>query len=171
MYGSKATWQQLGLGAPPDDRPLYVGKAEASLVSRDLDTHFRTGQAGRSSPRRSFAALLVGTLELTSIPRRPDSPEPGRWSHYALAPTGDARLTDWMRRCLRLAVWSHPAPPTLAELETAVLKHFTPPLNLNKVRSRRDRRSHRPCCCGAAMERPSASCSDGDGRCGARLEA
>jgi hypothetical protein len=46
LYGSARTWKQLGLGMPPDDRPLYVGKAEASLVSRDLRTHFATGATG-----------------------------------------------------------------------------------------------------------------------------
>jgi hypothetical protein len=38
-----------------------------------------------------------------------------------------------MRRRLKLAVWSNPGPPALGELETAVLGHFVPPLNLNKV--------------------------------------
>lgn len=27
-------------GDPPDDRPLYVGKAEQSLVTRDLNAEF-----------------------------------------------------------------------------------------------------------------------------------
>jgi hypothetical protein len=133
IYGSKATWRQLGLGGPPDDRPLYVGKAEASLVSRDLNTHFRTGRTGHSSPRRSLAALLAEDLQLIAIPRRPHAPEAERWANYALAPAGDARLTDWMRRRLKLAVWSDPAPLALGELETAILGHFAPPLNLNKV--------------------------------------
>lgn len=31
MYAGPTAWQQLGLGRPPDDRPLCVGKAEESL--------------------------------------------------------------------------------------------------------------------------------------------
>lgn len=31
IHGSAEVWQQIGLGAPPDDRPLYVGKAERSF--------------------------------------------------------------------------------------------------------------------------------------------
>jgi len=40
LYGPFEIWRLLGLGDPPDDRPLYVGKAEDSLVTRDLRTHF-----------------------------------------------------------------------------------------------------------------------------------
>jgi hypothetical protein len=64
IYGGQDIWLQLGLGDPPDDRPLYVGKAEESLVSRDLKTHFGSGRTGSSTVRRSFAALLRGTLDL-----------------------------------------------------------------------------------------------------------
>lgn len=28
FYATVSTWNNLGLGDPPDDRPLYVGKAE-----------------------------------------------------------------------------------------------------------------------------------------------
>jgi hypothetical protein len=96
LYGSEAVWQVLGLGSPPDARPLYVGKAEASLVSRDLRTHFATGKTGQSSPRRSFAALLsqAGSLNLVAIPRRRHDPEPKKWTHYALEERADEQLTE-----------------------------------------------------------------------------
>ena len=58
IYGDATTWEELGLGQPSDDRALYVGKAEDSLVSRDLKTHFGDGRTGQSTVRRSFAALL-----------------------------------------------------------------------------------------------------------------
>src|SRR5579859_3831532 len=58
IYGESRTWRELGLGAPPDGRPLYLGKAEDSLASRDLKTHFGDGRTGQSTVRRSFAALL-----------------------------------------------------------------------------------------------------------------
>src|SRR5262245_24881024 len=51
IYGSAETWQQLGLCKPPDDRPLYVGKAEDSLVGRDLQMHFADGLTGFSTVR------------------------------------------------------------------------------------------------------------------------
>lgn len=128
-----AVWRQLGLGETSDDRPLYVGKAEASLASRDVATHFATGKTGGSSPRRSFAALLVDELYLTAIPRRPERPEPTKWTHYALEPDSDERLTTWMVEHLRLAVWPRDRDGLLKGLEADVMRHWLPPLNLTTV--------------------------------------
>jgi hypothetical protein len=133
MYAEPPAWKQLGLGEPPDDRPLYVGKAEDSLVSRDLNTHFASGKTGRSSPRRSFAALLAGQLPLVAMPRRPHNPEPTKWTHYALEPEGDQQLTDWMLTHLRLAVWPCLHPLSLPAIELAVMGEWRPPLNLTGV--------------------------------------
>jgi hypothetical protein len=134
VYGDPAVWSQLGLGAPPDERPLYVGKAEDSLVTRDLDTHFTSGDTGRSSPRRSFAALLVDELALVAIPRRPENPEPKHWPNYALEADGDDRLTEWMREHLTLAVWPCDQIRRLTKIEKAVMGHWGPPLNLTGVK-------------------------------------
>ncbi len=133
VYADAEVWRQLGLGDPPDERPLYVGKAEDSLVTRDLRTHFAAGRTGQSSPRRSFAALLVDELALVAIPRRPADPEPGRWTHYALEPDGDERLTGWMREHLRLAAWTCKSPVALGKLERLVMGELQPPLNLTGV--------------------------------------
>lgn len=137
LYGSVGTWRALELGAPPDGRPLYVGKAEASLISRDLKTHFATGRTGQSSPRRSLAALLsdAGILELVAMPRRPHDPEPRKWTHYALEDPGDARLTDWMCSKLRIAVWASPPRTVLKAVEQDVMTRWQPPLNLVGVRT------------------------------------
>lgn len=137
VYGEPAVWSQLGLGAPPDERPLYVGKAEDSLVTRDLDTHFTSGDTGRSSPRRSFAALLVDELALVAIPRRPENPEPGRWPNYALEADDDDRLTAWMCEHLTLAVWPCERIAWLGDIERAVMVHWRPPLNLAGVKQPR----------------------------------
>lgn len=130
MHANSSTWQALGLGVPPDRRPLYVGKAEDSLVARDLNTHFATGTTGRSSPRRSFAALLADDLGLVPMPRRPARPEPRKWTHYALEEPADVRLTGWMRENLKLAVWASPPGVELAKVEGAVMRAWLPPLNL-----------------------------------------
>lgn len=132
-YAEHGAWKQLRLSKPPDDRPLYVGKAEASLVCRDLHTHFATGQTGRSSPRRSYAALLADQLRLVAMPRRPERPEPNKYAHYALEAAGDEQLTAWMIRSLRLAVWPCAHPLSLAAIERAVMAHWQPPLNLAGV--------------------------------------
>jgi hypothetical protein len=131
IYGDVGVWQQLKLGDPPDDRPLYIGKAEDSLVSRDLRTHFGSGRTGSSTVRRSFAALLRDTLDLHAQPRNPSRPE--RFSNYGLRGDGDERLTRWMREHLRLAVWQRPTDVVLIDVERSLLAAWQPPLNLKDV--------------------------------------
>ncbi|MBL8624668.1 MAG: hypothetical protein JNK64_25395 [Myxococcales bacterium] len=130
VFGSLETWRLLGLGVPPDDRPLYVGKAERSLASRDLNTHFHNGRTGQSTVRRTFAALLRDELSLRAIPRggltTADKP-----SHFALDTDADAELTSWMLDRLTLAVWEKPARcADLAVIEWGVIKKWVPPLNI-----------------------------------------
>lgn len=74
IHGGAFVWKELGLGRKPDGRPLYVGKAESSLLARDLRQHFADGRTGSSTLRRSFAALLHDRLELHGIPRNPAKP-------------------------------------------------------------------------------------------------
>jgi hypothetical protein len=128
IHGAAGVWRQLGLGDPPDDRPLYVGKAEDSLASRDLRTHFETGKTGSSTLRRSVAALLASELGLEARPRNPE--KPGYFSNYGIEPAGDARLTGWMRANLALATWAAPPGGSLHEVERSVISVFKPPLNL-----------------------------------------
>jgi hypothetical protein len=90
IYGDQVAWKALGLGVPPDRRPLYVGKAEDSVAVRDLRTHFGDGRTGSSTVRRSFAALLREPLRLAAQPRNPEKPE--RFANYGLPPESDARL-------------------------------------------------------------------------------
>lgn len=135
IYGDADTWRQLGLDHPPDERPLYAGKAEASLVARDLETHFGDGRTGSSTVRRSFAALLRVPLQLTARPRNPERPE--RFANYGLAPEHDESLTAWMHERLELAVWPRPAECelALAQIEREILAQLLPPLNLKDVRT------------------------------------
>ena len=131
VHGSSAAWVALGLGSPPDARPLYVGKAEDSLAARDVRTHFETGKTGSSTLRRSLAALLADQLDLVAMPRNPA--RPGYFSNYGLELEGDARLTAWMRAHLTLAVWPAPPGTGLAMVEGAVITKLSPPLNLAGV--------------------------------------
>lgn len=132
VYGDEV-WEELGLGDPPDNRPLYIGKAEDSLATRDIKTHFGDGRTGQSTLRRSFAALLAKRLDLSGMPRNPDNP--GHFSNYGLSPTDDRKLTNWMKEHLRLAVWPRPSglDVPLVDVERAVLARFQPPLNLKDV--------------------------------------
>lgn len=132
LYAIYATeWAELGLGHPPDDRPLYVGKSESSLADRDLRTHFGSGRTGSFTVRRTFAALLHDSLGLRGIPRNPARPE--RFANYGLSPEHDRLLTDWMRSRLALAVWPGVRTASLITVERAVLQRWQPPLNLKDV--------------------------------------
>jgi hypothetical protein len=137
FYASDETWLEMGLGPPPDARPLYVGKAETTLASRDLRGHFGTGTRGKQSPtggstlRRSLAALLAPARGYRAMPRNPDNPS--HFANFGLSCEHDKDLSSWMRDQLKLALWPHADPAELDAIETAVLAELLPPLNLAKV--------------------------------------
>jgi hypothetical protein len=131
VHASGATWERLGLGTPKDDRPLYVGKSESSLLTRDINTHFGDGSTGQSTVRRSFAALLREPLSLSGIPRNPA--KPGYFANYGLSPDDDAKLTAWMRKHLSLGLWAPGRAVVLRRIEVEVIAHWAPPLNLTDV--------------------------------------
>lgn len=135
VHASAEVWTVLGLDRRPADVPLYVGKAEDSLISRDLKTHFAVDpeaapKTGSSTVRRSFAALLREPLNLRGVPR--NKIKPGYFSNFGLEDDADRRLTDWMQTHLTLACW--PKPPglqrRLKDVEKEVLKRWDPPINL-----------------------------------------
>jgi hypothetical protein len=131
IYGDGNAWKSLGLGEQPDDRPLYVGKSESSLLGRDIRQHFGDGRTGSSTLRRSFAALLRTQLRLKAIPRNPNKPE--RFANYGLLPQHDKLVTEWMRANLQLAFWLHSGAEPLAQIESSVISSMLPPLNLAGV--------------------------------------
>jgi hypothetical protein len=134
IYGDVETWTELGLDEPPDARPLYVGKAESSLRERDLKQHFRSGMTGRSTVRRTFAALLRGAYAFRGVPR--NKAKPARFSHFALEPAQEAQLTKWMNERLELAVWTKPINCTdLHAVEVEVLGCLVPPGNIQDNQS------------------------------------
>jgi hypothetical protein len=136
-YASRSTWAELGLSKPGDGRPLYFGKAESTLASRDVAGHFATGKRGIQSPtgsstlRRSLTALLAPAREYRGVPRNPA--RPGHFSNFGLSVEHDNDLSGWMRQRLRLALWPHDMTAELDEIETGALVEFVPPLNLVKV--------------------------------------
>lgn len=134
VHGDPSVWRELGLGDPPDSRPLYVGKSEGSLAARDIGTHFESGKTGSSTLRRSLAGLLADRLGLIPMPRNPA--KPGYFSNFGVEPDGDERLTRWMRERLTLATWPRPVSVSVAAAESAVLAALEPPLNLAKVSTR-----------------------------------
>jgi hypothetical protein len=134
VHGPGHVWEELGLRTPPDKRPLYVGKAEVSLISRDVRTHFETGRTGSSTLRRTLAALLQEPLGIRAQPRNPNNPE--RFANYGIEPEGDKKLTEWMRTHLTLALWFRSVVDgELVRIEQALLKQWEPPLNGKDVKT------------------------------------
>jgi hypothetical protein len=131
IHGSRDAWVALGLGDPIPNLPLYVGKAEDSLVARDIRTHFEDGRTGSSTVRRSLAALLCDDLNLSAMPRNPA--QPGYFPNYALSDADDMKLTHWMRERLELAVWVWDRSRTLRKIESDVLSRLNPPINIAGV--------------------------------------
>jgi hypothetical protein len=134
IYCDEAGWTDLGLQEREVEEAVYVGKAEDSLVSRDLVSHFGNGRTGSSTVRRSFAALLRERLALSAVPRNPS--KPGHFASYGLAPADDAKLTGWMREHLQIAVWPWDHTEPLADVERSVLQWLHPTLNIAGVQHR-----------------------------------
>ncbi|GGF33814.1 hypothetical protein GCM10011519_04110 [Marmoricola endophyticus] len=137
FHGDEEAWSILDLRPVFDGQPLYVGKAERSLQSRDVMTHFGTGRTGSSTLRRSLAALLETPLQLAAVPRNLSSPD--RSANFALDKGSDERLSAWMDQRLSLSTWTKPEGVVLDHIETQVLGRLRPPLNLGKVKESRTR--------------------------------
>lgn len=137
FHGDDEAWRALGLIPDFEDQPLYVGKAEKSLQSRDVGTHFTAGKTGSSTVRRSLASLLVDHLLLIAVPRNQARPDAS--ANFGLESTSDERLSSWMDERLLLSTWSKPEGVTLNEVETEVVRRLRPPLNLDKVGEPRTR--------------------------------
>ena len=139
LCGSAEVWLQLGLGEPPDARPLYVGKSESSLVQRPLGEHFdhrvsarsrSTSLTGWSTPRRTLAALLRDELRLRACPRNLE--KLGAFDRFGLAGESDQQLTDWMRTNLRVGLWYSDTTLRLKQVEDAIVSKLNPPLNCTR---------------------------------------
>jgi len=141
IHASPKVWVELGLGEPPDERPLYVGKSESSLAGRDVRDHFgftgetrTTSITGYSTVRRSLAALLHDSDGFRGVPR--NQAKPGHYANYGLTREQDAELSTWMRKRLQLACWSKPEACSIEQLEAVervLFGDLRPPLNLRNV--------------------------------------
>jgi hypothetical protein len=104
---------------------LYLGLS-SNLVQREFDTHFRAGQSGFSTLRRSLGALLKEELALTAIPRGTGASDTN-YRNYRFADQGEQRLSQWMTTHLRVGVHAISDP---AEIERELISLACPPLNL-----------------------------------------
>lgn len=134
--GVYALFLRSGCSLPPvrpgPDGLIYIGKADGAggLASR---CHFK-GKTRNHSPRKSLAVLLSGTLKLT--PRRVNMPD-GSYKTWALEKASEAVLDQWMHRNLHLSIVRC---AEAAEIESALIARFAPPLNLRDCVQSEDHR-------------------------------
>jgi len=107
--------------------PIYVGLS-SDLAIREYNTHFKAGQSGFSTMRRSLGALLKDELHLRAQPRGTGA-SATNYRNYRFDDAGEAVLSGWMREHLRVAV--HPCVDP-DEIETDLIALACPPLNLTK---------------------------------------
>ncbi|MDO4581756.1 MAG: hypothetical protein Q4B96_04130 [Bacillota bacterium] len=104
-----------------DARIIYVGHA-----GRDSVRHFADDTA-ISTVRRSLAALLATSLELTAIPGVDSDDD--RFNNYRLIIEDERKLSAWMYEHLRIAFYEV-APDLLEPMYHALLNYCAPLLNL-----------------------------------------
>ena len=126
LYVVYSDTEVTGLTWNPVSGALYVGKADDGLRRRIGKEH--GGDTGRSTLRRSLAALLKDDLQLIARcrPTR-GKPKPIDFTNFSLEPDGDRRLSDWMATHLTVAVV---ARTVAAGEEKALIAESEPPLNL-----------------------------------------
>jgi hypothetical protein len=107
--------------------PIYVG-ISSNLSQRGDETHFRSGESGFSTLRRSLGALLKDELRLSAQPRGTGS-SPQNYRCYRFDDAGEERLTAWMRSHLRVGIAAVDDPEAV---ETELILLGQPPLNLTK---------------------------------------
>jgi hypothetical protein len=110
-------------------RCIYVGFSK-NLAERAHENHFATGSTGFSTVRRSLGALLKKEMRLRAMPRNRGGSETS-FRNYRFNPTGEERLTKWMRTNLEIGFCSVQDNPR--EVERALLSELNPALNLKGV--------------------------------------
>lgn len=126
---------------PGTDGLLYVGTS-MGLRARD---HLACPHSGFSTLRRSLGALLKERLRLEAGPRAP-GPSPTNRRNYRFLGTGEQDLTHWMRQHL-VHTCCALSPAEVGGIETGLIRHLCPPLNLKswdnpqarRIREQRDR--------------------------------
>lgn len=109
----------------PENKIIYIGKTEKSQLSRDANTHFKSGKTGSSTLRRTIAALLSQTQKITPLIRTMADVEKQRITHFKLDESSEEIVSNWMNDNLAVAFFEYPeTKEKINQLET-VLKTTT----------------------------------------------
>lgn len=104
---------------------IYIGQS-TNLAQREFDTHFKSGESGFSTLRRSIGAIFKKEFDLRAIPRSSGSSDTN-WRNYKFTPDGEERITKWMKENLLVAVYK---TIDFDKVESELITAATPLLNL-----------------------------------------
>ena len=125
LYFMCYTGTELGgtLWKAPEPAIIYIGRA-----GKDSPRHWRN-DTGVSTVRRSLAAMLANSLQLTSVPNQnPDADDADRYSNYALTAESEEKLTAWMKHNIRISFWEM-GPEKIEAAYHGLINFNTPKLN------------------------------------------
>ena len=88
----------FGLWSGTNPKVIYVG-----ISKPNSSRHFKSGNTGTSTLRRSLGALLQNQLELTAVPRCFDPLDNDRYNNYAFDSASEERLSAWMAENFQIA--------------------------------------------------------------------
>ncbi len=117
-----------------EEKLIYIGIAKDSMKDRDFEQHFRSGQSGRSTLRRSLGAILKNQLGLAAIPRG-GANDSKRFDNYRFTEIGENALTNWMGNNLEVGYWvpGQVLPYSdLRDKEKEVTMRYLPILDLDR---------------------------------------
>ena len=129
VLADTSTLGQFGQGG----QLLYIGISKDSLHCRDFNQHFKSGQSGRSTLRRSLGAVLRDKLKLKAIPRGGTN-DTKRFDNYKFTADGEEKLTEWMLQNLKIGYWVFKDTMDyrlLRQHEDAVIRELRPTLDLD----------------------------------------
>jgi hypothetical protein len=113
---------------------LYIGISKDSLHNRDFNQHFKSGQTGRSTFRRSLGAVLKDKLKLKAIPRGGLN-DAKRYDNYKFISQCEEALSEWMLQNLEIGYWISEGVmdySALREHEEAVIRQLHPTFDLDR---------------------------------------
>jgi len=124
LYFLCYTGTELGgtLWKAPEPAVIYIGRA-----GKDSPRHW-LNDTGISTVRRSLAAMLANSLQLTSVPGAEGADPEDRYANYALAAESEDKLTEWMHQNIRVAFLDVEAD-RLDATYRALINYNTPKLN------------------------------------------
>jgi hypothetical protein len=124
LYFFCYTGHELGgsLWGEPEPPIIYIGR-----IGKDSARHWRD-DTGKSTVRRSLAAMLANTLSLQAVPSSDDPNDNDRYTNYRLTADSENRLSEWMKANIKVA-FGELKPSQVEASYLALVNYNTPKLN------------------------------------------